>query len=93
MPDNASPGELEDFVAQMVPTGDLVWPRAEHYIASIPESDRKFTETKTTRAIVHAWLATREDPRRMGTAIRAGDLQTNGDLCNRFLNWLQRLFE
>ena len=93
MPDNVSEGELEDFVAQMVPATDPVWPKSQSYIASIPESERKFIEKKTTRAIVHAWLATREDPRQMGTAIRAGDLQTNGELCQRFLAWLQRLFE
>lgn len=93
MPDNASEGELEDFVVQMVPATDPVWPKSENYIHSIPESERKFTEKKTTRAIVHAWLATREDPRQMGTAIRARDLQTNGELCQRFLAWLQRLFE
>ena len=29
MPDNSSVGELEDFVSQMVPDYDLVWPRAE----------------------------------------------------------------
>lgn len=93
MPDNASEGELENFVAQMVPTADPVWPKSEDYIASIPEPERKFIEKKTTRATVHAWLATRQDPRQMGTAIRAGDLQTNGELCQRFLAWLQRLFE
>ena len=93
MPDNISDGELENFVAQMVPTGDPVWPRSEGYIASIPESEREFIEKKTTRAIVHAWLATREDPRQMGTAIRAGDLDIDSALCQRFLAWLQRLFE
>lgn len=35
MPDNGSPGELEDFVAAMIPDGDPIWPRAETYINEI----------------------------------------------------------
>lgn len=45
MPDNGSPGELEDFVAEMIPDGDPVWPRAETYIneiiRDIPNPPRK----------------------------------------------------
>lgn len=92
MPDNVSPGELEDFVATMIPRGDPVWPRARAYIDGIPETDRKFAEGKTERAKVHAWLAAREDPRRMGTAIGAGDLNVGAPRCQAFAAWLRRLF-
>ncbi len=92
MPDNVSPGELEDFVAQMIPGTDPVWPLSQDYIEGIPPKDRRFAEGKTLRAKVHAWLATREDPRQMGSAIGAGDLQVDGDLCKRFICWLKRLF-
>ena len=92
MPDNQTPGELEDFVAAMIPTGDPVWPRAHAYIDGIPEADRKFAEGKIPRAKVHAWLAAREDPRRMGAAIGAGDLDTEVALCQSFAAWLRRLF-
>ena len=92
MPDNQSPGELEDFVAAMIPDGDPVRPLAERYIDGIPVSDRKFAEGKTERAKVHAWLAAREDPRRMGAAIVAGDLDTEVTLCQSFATWLRRLF-
>ena len=93
MPDNTSPGELENFVSEMIPDDDPIWPRSQHYIDDIPESDRKFTEKKILRAKVHAWLATREDPRPMGTAIRAGDLHIDGTLSTTFANWLRQLFE
>ncbi len=93
MPNNEHAGELEDFVAKMIPGNDPVWPLAKGYIDSIPEQDRKFTEKKKPRAKVHAWLATREEPRRMGVAIRAGDLDATGPLCTAFLAWLRRLFE
>ena len=92
MPDNQSPGELEDFVAQMIPSGDPVWPLSQNYIDGIPAVHRKFASGKILRAKIHAWLATREDPRQMGLAIRTRDLDINGALCTRFTDWLDRLF-
>ena len=92
MPDNTSSGELEDFVSEMIPGDDPVWPRAQRYIEEIPETDRKFTEKKIQRAKLHAWLATREDPRLMGVAIRAGDLRVDGNLSTAFAEWLRKLF-
>ena len=41
MPDNQSLGELEDFVAQMIPSGDPVWPLSQDYIDGIPAVHRK----------------------------------------------------
>ena len=92
MPDNASKGELENFVAQMIPDGDAVWPLSQDYIEGIPAAARKFSEKKKARAQVHAWLAAREDPRRMGEAIRTRDLAVDGALCQAFVAWLKRLF-
>lgn len=92
MPDNTSSGELEDFVVQMVPAGDPVWPMAQRYIDAIPEHHRKFSQQKTQRARLYAWLAAREDPRRMGSAIGAHDLEVDGVLCRTFITWLQVLF-
>ena len=92
MPDNTSGGELEDFVVQMVPAGDPVWPMAQRYIDAIPEQHRKFSRQKTQRAKLHAWLAARKDPRLMGVAIRARDLDIDNTLCRAFLAWLQALF-
>lgn len=92
MPDNGSSGELEDFVSEMIPEDDPVWPRAQRYIEDIPEEERKFTGKKIQRAKLHAWLATREDPRLMGAAIRARDLQVDGPLSTTFADWLRRLF-
>lgn len=93
MPNNTSSGELENFVSEMIPEDDPIWPRSQSYIDDIPESDRKFTEKKILRAKVHAWLATREDPRPMGTAIRARDLHIDGTLSTTFAKWIRQLFE
>ena len=92
MPDNTSAGELEDFVTKMIPTEDPVWPLSLSYIEGIPEADRKFSEKKKLRAQLYAWLAAREDPRRMGLAIRAQDLKVDGDLSKKFVAWLNELF-
>ncbi len=55
MPDNASSGELEDFVSRMIPENDRVWPLSESYIDGIPANDRKFSDNKVQRATVYAW--------------------------------------
>ena len=92
MPDNRSPGELEDFVAQMIPDNDRVWPLSRRYVDQIPQLERRFADHKIRRAQVHAWLAVQEDPRPMGLAIRTQDLQVANNLSRAFLAWLNRLF-
>lgn len=91
MPNNESPGELEDFIARMIPGGDAVWPLSEKYIACIPKPERKFKSGKKLRAQVHAWLAARERPRPLGLAIKTRDLEVEPN-SQTFINWLQRLF-
>ena len=93
MPDNSATGELENFVEQMIPADDHVWPLAQQYIDNIPPSDRKFAAGKSLRAQIHAWLAAREDPRQMGLAIRTRDLAITNPLSQAFLRWLTRLFQ
>lgn len=93
MPDNRAAGELEDFVYTMLPDGDPVWPIAVDYIGGIPEQLRRFKARKRRRAELHAWLATRQEPRQMGLAIEAGDLRIDGIVAVRFVDWLKRLFE
>ncbi len=92
MPDNYSPGELEDFVHKLIPAEDPTWPRACSYINQIPEDERKFKPKKETRAQVHAWLATLKKPRPMGQAIGTRDLDAETLLGKAFHTWLMRLF-
>ena len=92
MPDNQSAGELEDFVVQMIPEGDPVWPRSQTYIQDIPVPARRFEDNKIAKSQVHAWLAARRFPGLMGIAVRDGDLTVDGPLCQRFIAWLNRLF-
>lgn len=92
MPNNQESGELEDFVAGMIPKNDAVWPLSKKYVNDIPDYARKFRQGKTLRAKVHSWLATREEPRKMGAAIGAGDLNVAAPEAVRFVDWLRRLF-
>lgn len=92
MPDNMAAGELENFIALLIPQHDPVWPLSQAYIRKIPPKERRFAAGKTLRAQVHAWLAARERPRRMGAAIGAGDLDTTVKVSRDFTAWLQALF-
>lgn len=92
MPDNRSQGELEDFVAQLIPAGDPVWPLAERYVSDIPPDARRFKPGKSLRARIHAWLATRAEPRKMGEALGVGDLDATAPLATTFAEWLRAVF-
>lgn len=92
MPDNQSPGELEDFVIDMIPDDDPVWPRSVNYINGIPRVERRFTDGKIDRSKLYAWLATRRNPPHIGAAIGAGDFDLRTERCQRFVAWLERLY-
>ena len=96
MPDNQSPGELEDSVIDMIPDQDLVWPRSVVYIDDIvgmfPRPERRFSDGKIDRAKLYAWLATRKNPPHIGAAIGAGDFNLDASQCKSFVDWLERLF-
>ena len=93
MPDNSTPGELESFVAELVPKDDPVWPLAKRYIDGISAELRQFPPSKELRAKLHAWLATRKEPRRMGAAIGTTELDAGVPLAGQFADWLRTLFD
>lgn len=92
MPDNGSRGELEDFVEKLIPEDDPVWPLADRYVRGISPDARRFKPGKITRAKIHAWLATRAEPRKMGAAIAVGDLDATAPPATRFAEWLRTVF-
>ena len=91
MPDNEQAGELEDFVIQLLPEGDPVWPLADRFINDIPQEHREFQPQKENRAKLHAWLATRRKPMKMGSAIGAGSLDATAPAAKEFADWLTAL--
>jgi hypothetical protein len=90
MPDNGSPGALEDFAAALVPVGDALWPRAGEVVDALPE--QRFPAARRSKAHMHTWLAWQESPGSpMGQAIGKGDLRADAPAARRFVAWLRRL--
>ena len=92
MPDNLSPGELEDFVVTMIPDDDSVWPLSRNYINQIPGGERRFEPDKIDRARLYAWLATCEKPPYIGFAIEHDELDWDSSGCRKLVEWLNCLF-
>lgn len=92
MPDNASPGALEEFVATLVPPDDPLWERAANAVDSIPEEHRRFPLIRRGKAHIHTWLAWQESPGSpMGQAIGKRDLKADAPAARQFVAWLRRL--
>lgn len=92
MPDNTSPGMLEDFAAALVPPDDDLWGYVAEVIDGIPETRRRFTANERSKAHVHTWLAWQKGPGSpMGQAIGKGDLDGHAPQAERFVAWLRRL--
>lgn len=93
MPDNHSPGMLEDFAGALVPGGDFLWAHARAAIDAIPQEYQRFRQIERSKAHIHTWLAWQEGPGSpMGQAITKGDLDANAPAAQRFVAWLKRLF-
>jgi len=93
MPDNQVSGILEDFLHFLVPEGDGLLVRIEQCIDSIPLEQRKFTNLKKPKALIHSWLALQEEPGKpFGQAISARYLDPNLPAANTFASWLRRTF-
>ena len=92
MPDNVLPGILEDFVKQLVPPGDDLWPLVERSVAAIPATSRRFAAAAERKAEIHTYLAWQEQPgTRMGSAIANRYFEANATLAITFVEWFMRL--
>jgi hypothetical protein len=93
MPDNTIPGMLEDFLAVLVPSGDMLWPQAEKCVEEAARIDRRFNPDHATKAKIHTYLAWQSEPGvRLGRAISLRCFEANNPLVDSFLDWLDRLF-
>jgi hypothetical protein len=94
MPNNQSLGKIEDFLQHLVPVDDALLVEAEGILDSI-ESQAKnlYAEKDRPKALMHTWLAWQKTPGMpYGQAITAKALTTDSELCQRFIDWLKRLF-
>lgn len=92
MPDNKSPGMLEDFLIELAPSDGI--DSAKKCIANA--RDRKLTsfkEAHLSKAVIHTYLAWQDEPGKpLGQAITAQVLQPDTQTAKAFIDWLQRLF-
>jgi hypothetical protein len=93
MPDNKSPGILEDFLRFLVPAGSKLFEHVESSVAAIPENERHFSKLAEPKAIIHTWLAWQEEPGKpLGTAITAKFLDPKVAQADVLVAWLKRLY-
>lgn len=100
MPDNVQkPGMLEDLVSTLIAPDDVLKPVAERVLHEIEirreseDSQKWFKPVHYTKALIHTWLAWQDEPGRpMGVAIKARMLDHNSELCQRFVAWMNTLF-
>ncbi|MGF7216976.1 hypothetical protein GGR92_003143 [Spirosoma lacussanchae] len=96
MPDNLQSGMLENFITSLIPPGDLLKPYVQQALLDIERQSiesRYNPEYHRAKAFIHTWLAWQKDPGTpMGLAITKTYLDHNAELCQRFVNWLNRLF-
>jgi len=94
MPNNDTNGMLEDFVRQLVPEDDALMPFVEESLGKIELNGvNNYKLIHKSKAKIHTWLAWQETPGTpMGLAIKKTYLDTNKELCNTFVNWINTLF-
>jgi hypothetical protein len=99
MPDNQlERGMLEDFLSFLIPDKDTnqVWAKAVKCSQEVLDevaAGKRFGEIHLSKAQIHAYLAWQDDPGKpFGTAITAKYLQAENPNCEKFVNWLKRLF-
>ncbi|MCC6553821.1 MAG: hypothetical protein IT372_12475 [Polyangiaceae bacterium] len=96
MPDNVLPGKLEDFLAFLVPTADVLLPHVDRFLDALPERERcpaRFPDKDRIKARIHGWLAVQTEPGKpMGQAITARYLDADAPMASALIDWLRRLF-
>lgn len=92
MPDNQSSGILEDYLKFLVPPECKLFAHAKSVVDQLPE--KRFSQTATTNALIHTWLAWQKDPGRpLGQSITARYLDAKVAQVDTLMNWLQNLFD
>lgn len=92
MPDNKTPGILEDFLQFLIPQPDTLLDHATASVNSVPE--QRFSDLDKPKAIMHTWLAWQKEPGRpYGTAITARFLDPCLPQADILVSWLKRLFK
>ena len=93
MPDNVSPGILEDFLRFLVPSGSPLFQHVEASVSCISPGQRLFRESDLPKVLIHTWLTWQAEPGKpLGTAITARYLDPGVPQVDVLVTWLRNLF-
>lgn len=96
MPDNRTPGYLEDFLMFLRPEGDMLLSHVDDFLEALPpreSCDRRFAAKDHTKARIHSYLAIQEEPGKpMGLAITCRYLDPDAPNAGQLIRWIQRMF-
>lgn len=93
MPDNTSPGRLEDFLARLVPPDDRCWDYADEVTSEARRRGASCKQGDHVKSVIHTWLAWQETPGLpFGVALRAQVFRHDGEDAIKFVRWFRRLF-
>lgn len=94
MPDNSTAGMIEDFAAVLIPEGDDLIPLADKALQHLEAGNmNRYKLAHHAKARIHTWLAWQETPGTpMGLAITKKYLTTDPPICQKFVDWINCLF-
>lgn len=94
MPDNQEAGIIENFIRQLIHNEDKLQPEIDLVLDTLRQKDLQlFTDIHRPKAFIRTWLAWQQNPETsFGVAIAKKVLTTEAELGQRFVNWLNQLF-
>jgi len=93
MPDNSLPGQLENFLATLIPPDDPCWPYAQEATQHAKSIGAAFQDNDFLKARIHTWLAWQSEPGKpFGTAIKAAFFNYDSPVALKFVDWFKKLF-
>lgn len=95
MPDNESPGEIEDFFLQLIENEDYRLIHAQKSVGELIEQKPELLkESNRSKAVAHTWLAWQDEPgRSMGVALKSSWAKSEHPLATRLAQWFTNTFE
>lgn len=93
MPDNRRDGKLEDFLIDLIDSGDSLIGHARAATSEAIRLGATFSEPDKIKAEVHAWLAWQDEPGKpFGQAMAARYFLHDAAVAARFVAWFKRLY-
>jgi len=93
MPDNSSPGMLENFLRLLIPPDDPCGPYAGEAVTEARRRGAPCKEKDHAKSVLYSWLAWQEEPGLpFGTALKARIFTHDSEAALLFVGWFRRLF-